>query len=283
MKKILLPTDFSDNAYNAICYGLKIAQKTGTEVLFFHANHVPIITPDTPVGMYESIIVNEDKRQLELLVQLKDKLFNQLNITPGQVKAKCIVKPGFSVDEIIDLVENENISLIVMGTKGASGIQKLLMGSNTASVIKKASCPVLAVPDNVRFKGISKIVLATDYHEINDKKTLTPLLEIALLFNSELLIFNVKEEEEQIPSFSKAAQGLKLETAFMPVNHSYHFSEDGNVIGAIKEFVEKTNADMLVLIPHKRTLFEQIFSTSVSKEIAFQTKIPLLTLPEGKA
>lgn len=280
MKKILLPTDFSENAYNALCYGLKIAQKTGADVLFFHANHVPIIIPDTPTTMYESVIANEDKRQLEALVKLKDKLFKQLNITPEQVKADCMVKPGFAVDAIVEVVKDENIGLIVMGTKGASGIKKLLLGSNTASIIKKVDCPVLAVPDTAQFKGIDKIVFATDYHEINDKNVLTPLVEMALLFDSELLIFNVKEEEEQVPSVSQAAEGLKIETAFKPVNHSYHFSEDGDIPEAIEEFVEKTNADLLVLMPHRPNLFEQLFTTSVTKEIAFQTKIPLLTLPE---
>ncbi|MDQ3193302.1 MAG: universal stress protein [Bacteroidota bacterium] len=280
MKTILLPTDFSENASNAVRYGLNIAKATKASVIFFHANHVPVIAPNTPVGVYDNLIRIDEEQQLESLHQLRDKLYAELGINLEDVPSKCIVKLGFVVDEISEAAKEFNIGLIVMGTQGASGLKKTFIGSNTVSVIQNGVAPLLSVPETAKYKKIEKIVLATDYHLSKDEKVHSLLLEIALIFNSEVLILNVKPELEKVPSFDQAVEGLKIESVFKPIKHSFHFSENDDIVDGIESFVKQKNADILAMMPHKKSAFEALFTKSYTEEIAFQADIPLLTLPE---
>ncbi|HET6244749.1 MAG: universal stress protein [Bacteroidetes bacterium] len=281
MKPILLPTDFSENAANAIRYGLNIAKITKASVIFFHVNHVPVIAPNTPVGVYDTLIRTEEEQQLESLYRIRDTMFAELGINAEEISAQCIVKLGFAVDEINAVAKEHNAGLIVMGTQGASGLQKVFIGTNAASVIKNSECAVLSIPSTVHYKKIEKIVLATDYHLSKDAKSHAPLLEIALLFNAEVLILNIKRQMEEVPTFDQALEGLKIENVFKSVNHSFHFSESDDVIEGIENFVKHSNADVLAMLPHKKSIFELLFKKSHTEEIAYHANIALLTLPES--
>jgi nucleotide-binding universal stress UspA family protein len=280
MNTILLPTDFSDNSHNALKYGLEIAKALKTDVIIFHANHVPVIAPNTPVGVYDSLIINDEKKQKESLIKLKDKIYAEMGITEKEVPVRCVVKLGFAVDEILNIAEEQNIGLVVMGTQGATGLQKAFIGSNAASIIKGSKKPILSVPFKSQFKGINKIALATDFHHIEDKKAILPLLEIALLFNAEVQVFNVRKDKTQVPTFEEAAEGLDLEEALVSVKHSFHFSESDKAIEGIEGFVKESNSDILAMIPRKLTFWESLFSSSHTEEIAMDALLPLLILPE---
>jgi nucleotide-binding universal stress UspA family protein len=282
MRTILFPTDFSDNSLNAIKYGLHIAKATKADVLFLHVNHVPMIAPNTPVGVYDTLIRENEHKQQKNLEDLRDRAYRESEISPDEVQSECLIKLGFAVDEISEMPIKYNIGLIVMGTHGASGLKKALIGSNTASVIKKATCPVLSIPTSCTFEDIDKIVLATDFNHHTDDKVFAPLLELSVLFGAEVLIFNVRKHLEEVPSFKEANEGLKVEEALKIVNHSYHFSENDDIAEGIKKFVEEQQPDLLAMLPHRHTFFENLFSKSYTEEMALSIEIPLLTLPEIK-
>jgi nucleotide-binding universal stress UspA family protein len=171
--------------------------------------------------------------------------------------------------------------MIVMGTTGASGMKKALVGSNAASVIKRSKCPVLAVPQQCSFKGIEKIVFAADFHETKDDRALAPLLELALLFGSEVVVLNIRKELKEIPSQEEAYEGLRIESAFKPLSHSYHFMENEDAAKGIKEFTQQSGADVLAMIPRRHSFFEDLFGTSTTEELALHAQVPLLALPEN--
>jgi nucleotide-binding universal stress UspA family protein len=279
MKPILLPTDFSENSKSALRYGLEIAKRLKAEVIFFHANHVPVIAPNTPVGVYDNLIITDEKKQKESLEHLKSTLYLELGLSEEEVPSKCVVRLGFAVDEIVNEAEDENVGLIIIGTEGASGLQKALVGTNAASAIKKSHIPVLTVPTGTIFNGIRKIALATDFHHVEDKNIITPLLEMALLFDAEILIFNIRKDKSTQPSFEEAAEGFVFEEAFSKVKHSYFLSENKNITQGIEDFVKEHKADLLVMMPHKQGFWEGLFSTSYSQEVAQDAVSPLLTLP----
>lgn len=283
MKSILLPTDFSEISDNALRYALEIAKALKTEVVFFHANHIPVIAPNTPVGVYDNLIVTDDKKQKEALVSFKNKIYQETGITEAEVPSRCIVKLGFAVDEIEAIAEEENIGLIALGTHGASGLQKALIGSIAASVVKKSKCPVLAIPAGAVFQGINKIALATDFHHLENKITISPLLEMALLFNSEVLIFNVRKDKANMPTFEEAVEGMDLEEILQDIDHSFHISENNDITKGIEEFVKNQNADILAMIPHPHSFWDSLFTTSYTEEIALDAVVPLLTLPEKRS
>jgi len=283
MQKILVPTDYSNDAKNAAIYALEIAAKTNSEIIFLHTYHVPVFYNDSNVyESYKIILENIEKEEeqkmkvfLDDLMEFENGKFNSIDITSQ-------VKLGFLKDIILELAQNEKIDLIVMGTRGASGIKKALIGSNTSNLINESNIPVLAVPENSVFKGLDRIVFACDYHLTENENKLYLLTELALLFGSEILIFNVIDDQEKLPSFEEALQGLKIENILRGAEHSYHFANKDNrdISEIIDDFLVQQKADMLVTIPKRLNFINSLFHKSLTKEMVCHSKIPLLALPE---
>jgi nucleotide-binding universal stress UspA family protein len=282
MNTIILPTDFSDNSINALKYGLEIARITKADVVFFHVNHVPVIAPNTPVGVYDTLITYDEEKQMHALEELRDSLFAELGINHSEISSRCLLKLGFAVDEIINVSEEENAGLVVLGTEGASGFKKIFLGSNASGVIKKTPCPVLSIPQDCTFKPIKKIALATDFHHIEDKNILSPLLEIAILFGAEIIILHVKKEKDSVPEFSQTAEGFEMKEFLQSAPVSFHVIENKDVVNAIEQFLKEKQIDILAMLPHKQTFWESLFSKSFTEEIALDAVGPLLTLPQNQ-
>ncbi len=279
MRRILVPIDFSEEISNSIHYALKIAEKIGAKVCFFHANHIPVISTDAPFSVYEAASETGEKFAMEKLESLKEEWLNRLNLT-GKLDVENLVELGFAVEEILATVEKKNIDLIIMASKGAKGLSKAFFGTNTERIIQTSNCPVLLIPEDCTYKDFSTILLASDYSKINSPKTLLPLEDIARAYHSEILIFNAQNEKEHVPTYEEAIEGLDLEGKLAQINHKYFFSENENTIEAIDDFIEENKPDLLVLLPHPHTFFEKIFTKSITSEFAFHTRIPLLSLPD---
>lgn len=282
MQKILVPVDYSDDAANAALYALEIAAKSKSEIVLLHSYHVPVVATEAPAQTYEILIETVQKDEEEKMNKFYEKLVKSGNGRFDNIDISTKVQLGFAIESICEVAENENVGLIVMGTRGASGIKKALIGSNTSDVIKKGKVPVLAVPEGASFKGLDRIVFACDYHLTENENRLFVLTELALLFNSEVLIFNVVDDREKLPSFDHALQGLKIENVLRGAEHSYHFADKDNrdISEIIDDFVVSQKADMLVTIPKRLDFISSLFHKSLTKEMACHSKVPLLALPE---
>ncbi|MFN7015407.1 MAG: universal stress protein, partial [Bacteroidia bacterium] len=244
--------------------------------------HVPVVATETLVQTYEILIENIKKDEEEKMNKFYEKLVKSGNGRFDGIDISTKVQLGFAIESICEVAENENVGLIVMGTRGASGIKKALIGSNTSDVIKRGKVPVLAVPEGASFKGLERIVFACDYHLTENENRLFVLTELALLFNSEILIFNVVDDREKLPSFDHALQGLKIENILRGAEHSYHFADKDSrdISEIIDDFVVSQKADMLVTIPKRLDFISNLFHKSLTKEMACHSKVPLLALPE---
>lgn len=280
MKPILIPTDFSKCAYNATKYAVELAKATKAKIILLHIYQVPI----PPQEMYISPVLISDLHEasMERLKKMAEFELN-LNNEESALEIQCEVRAGLVVSEIVEVAEKYNVGLIVMGTQGASGvIKQFILGSNTAKVIAKSSCPVLAVPEDAKYKGLKRLGFATDFHEIKSNSSLDSLVEIALLFDSEILIFSIRKNENEIPSMSQAAEGLNLNTVFERIPHSFHTSVADDIVGEIDKFVIESHIDMLVTMPQKRSYFELIFNKSITRNLVFHSQTPILSLQENK-
>lgn len=283
MQNILVPVDYSDDAANAALYALEIAAKSKSEIIFLHTYHVPVVVTEAPAAQsYELFIENVQKDEEQKMNKFLDRLMAFENGKFKSIDISTQVRLGFAKEIILEIAENDKTNLIVMGTRGASGIKKALIGSNTSDIIKKSKVPVLAVPEGASFKGLYRIVFACDYHLTENENRLYVLTELALLFNSEVLIFNVVDDKEKLPSFDHALQGLKIENVLRGAEHSYHFADKDSrdVSEIIDDFIVSQKADMLVTIPKRLDFISSLFHKSLTKEMACHSKVPLLTLPE---
>lgn len=270
MKTILVPTDFSKAATNAAEYAANFAKTIKARVVLFNVYHLPVPVSEVPVMV---ITPSELKEGSE--VQLK-KTAAYLKKKTG-VEVKYIAKMGLAADAILE--EGKKAAIIIMGMHGANKLSETLIGSITTSTLRKATVPVLVIPEKAKYKKPKQIVFACDYDPRTDKHTLDALTDFMNVFGSKIYVLNIKQKKELI-SVEKV-KGMKLESKRKNVEHIYYFPEKGNLAEGINEFVRDKKADMVAVIPHRYSLMERLFHKSISKQMAFHTKVPLLALPDN--
>ncbi len=222
MRTILVPTDFSETAANALDYAAELAVFTQSKIVLFHAYHMPTIISEVPFVTTSQDFQLEERSndQLNLVVkELSRKFGSKLNI-------EYISSAGFLSDIIPEIAKEKKCDIIIMGTQGA-GATSSFFGSNTMEVIKHTHCNLLAIPDKVKFQKIDKIVLAFDYVTIQNTAVFFSLIELATIFNSEILIFNMLDSRFH-PALEKETAGIKLERELENIKHTYWFSEKEN-------------------------------------------------------
>lgn len=164
-----------------------------------------------------------------------------------------------------------------MGTQGASGLKEVLLGSNTADVIKRGSLPVLAVPEDATFRNPERIMLADDGGPL-DKAEIKALLDIALRSKAEVMIVRVTDPEH----LEKNGEPSAYVPLLGDIPYSHHFISGDKVNNALHDLAEEVNADMVVLLHRQRGIFENLFHRSTTTKLAMHTHIPMLVLQERK-
>ncbi|TNF25480.1 MAG: universal stress protein, partial [Bacteroidetes bacterium] len=221
MKKILVPTDRSDNAKHALNYGLNLFEGQEVEFILFQSFDVPAYTADMPMPM-DAIDTAELERVLEEdVAELRKKYADSGFRFTVKVEVGSL---SFNVDE---LVSELGIDLVLMGTKGASGIAASIIGTNTADVIQMATCTVLAVPEQAQIVKPTKILFATDNKGLSSSDVVEPLIEIAEHFGAHVHLMNVLDEGK-MTSVDEAVAGLKLDHMLDRVEHTFHFENSND-------------------------------------------------------
>jgi nucleotide-binding universal stress UspA family protein len=272
--KILVPTDFSKNADKAIDYATVIAKSTGGILKLLHVYTPPVTRNNVAYPLiFEETASNVKKAREQL-----EKCCAELSKDQG-IQCEGQVSIGVTVDEIVKEAAASKADFIVVGSKGVSGLNKLF-GSNTASVIEKAPCPVFSVPVNAMVTPPKKIVFATNYQD-GDMRALKKLTQLTSLFNAELTILHVskgelKSERDLVEQYSKEA----AKNSGSPPPYYYVLPHE-NTQDGINLFMESSEADLIALSTRRRNFFKRIFDPSLTKKLAFQSRMPLLAFHDG--
>jgi len=280
MKKILLPTDFSDNSWNAIKYALQLFKDQECNFVLLNT-YTPIIYQfeylQSSAAQFGPVDTLKESSQ-KGLDELQENILSEFN-NPKHVFTK-ISSFNSLTTEIDDLYTNNIMDIIVMGTKGASGVAGVLFGSNTIHVIKNAKCPVMAIPSDFSFETPHEILFPTDYEIEYQAKHLKPIIEIAQNHISRVNIMHVYTSND----LTEAQQKNKsiLETSIKNIAHLFHDIKNQNVPEAITNFQLKARINLLVMINNKHSFFENLFFKSTIKQIGFHLNIPFLVIPSGK-
>ncbi len=280
MKKILLPTDFSDNSWNAIKYALQLFKDQECNFILLNT-YTPIIYQFEyiqPSSAQFGLVDTLKEASQKGLDELQKNILSEFN-NPKHVFTK-ISSFNSLTTEIDDLYTNNIMDIIVMGTKGASGVTGVLFGSNTIHVIKNAKCPVMAIPSDFSFETPHEILFPTDYEIEYQAKHLKPIIDIAQNHISRVNIMHVYTGND----LTEAQQKNKsiLETSIKNVAHLFHDIKNQNVPEAITNFQLKARINLLVMINNKHSFFENLFFKSTINQIGFHLNIPFLVIPSGK-
>ena len=275
MKTILIPTDFSAIAKNAMHYGAEMALAHKAKMILFHVYQLPIVMGEIPVAIPSMEEIEAEG--MDALEKLKKHLQNKYS---EDLKIECQIKTGFVTDSICEIAEEIKADLIVVGMQGAGFITEKIIGSNTTSLIQKSKIPVLAIDKHAHFKSIENILFASDYEELENKDTLAPLLDLTKTFNANLHILHVEKKNNKGQTITKAVEGIKLNRYFEGITHEFHFIDSDDVLEGIHKFIEKHPVDMIVMIPRSHSFLDKLLNEPHSKQMAFHTHLPLLTIHE---
>ncbi len=270
-KTILIPTDFSENAQNAINYAISMYNGENPEYILLNSYRI------IPVGAEEYLTDITDfegmsKQGLDQVMKTIKKSFpnKKLNI-------EVVSKLGYPVEAMDKIVKRKKVDIVVMGTKGASGLREVLIGSNTSDAIKTLTCPVLAVPEKSIFKTPKNIAFGADFKNIDKEILLGPMVEIAKKFKAEILIVHVEPQEETV-NVDEALQGMKLHDFFRDIPHLFREVRDRDPAAGIENFIKTHTVDLLVTVARKHGFWENLFKGSITGKLAMHTTIPLLAL-----
>lgn len=279
-KRILLPTDFSNNSWNAIAYALKIFKDVPCDFFLLNSYQVGASGLSTKMaGANDTRLYNLIKEQSQRELNRELKKIMEVDKNPEH---KFITRSvsGTLVNAIGKTVYKEEIDYIIMGTKGSSGVKEVFMGSNTYKVIKEIDfCPVIAVPDDYRPDGkMDSILLATGYEHLFENYELKPVLNFAEHFNAKLWVTHVGSLDE-LASGQKAAK-LALEKRLKSVDYEFvEVEKETSVNQTIQKMVEMDRTiDMVVMINQDHSFFERLTREPVIKKVTFNTTVPFLVI-----
>ena len=280
MKNVLLPTDFSENSWNAILYALNFFKNEKCNLYLLHVNKISNLTiNDSPYILTQEVI--EEVYNKPSKAQLKKLLRKISEQVPNNKKHNfyTITDYNFFIESIRNHVSEKKIDLIVMGTKGATGLKKLIVGSNTADIITKVKCATLVVPENANYVDIKEVAYPTDFSLLYGIETLQPIADILDTYNSSIRILHICKKGEELNTSQKKSKEL-LEDFFTHHKYSFHFLTNKRVEDAVQCFVESMGVNMIVMVAKNLNYFQQILFHDKIEEISYHTDIPFLVLHE---
>ena len=272
MKKILVPVDFSEVSKNALNYAVELADANEASITLIHVYLPPGLVNDSM-----EMLDTPERIERESMLKM-NKIRETIETKYQHLKVSCYCTSGVTRDEINRHAKEHNMNLIVLGTQGAGYLEEKILGSTAASLIRMASCPVMAIDKKVHFNVPRKILLATDFVQLETTTILKPLKELVTLFSSELCILNIIEKNTINPSSSEIAAGFELDHTFKQFHHTFFYAKNEEVVDGINEFTEQHNIDMVVMIPHHHSIISRLFKEPITHKMAYQSKVPLLTL-----
>lgn len=276
MRQILFPTDFSATADNAFIYALRLAQQLKAELILFHAfNYTTAQALFAPADVLEEASATRHEEAYGHF-QAYERIASEDPELP--IRVHPVVRPGFAADVILELCEEYQPYMVVMGTKGSSNLAHDILGSVTTTILKYAKCPVMAVPESARFQGIRRITYATDLKERN-LLDLYQIRQISRAIGAELSAIHVVttlppgDSEVYLREMEdRFTLGMEFDT--VPL----HVMAAETIDGGLYQFITHAHIDLLAIHPHQRAFFNELFQPSLTQKIALHAHIPVIAL-----
>lgn len=274
MNKILVPTDFSDTAENAVNYAVNMANHFSANLILLHVNQIPVNTPEFGIAAYNFSEIK--KYSYDTLNEMAIKIKKDY---PKISEIECFSEIGESSDLIAEFSKEQLVDMVVMGNSGhGSKLKKNILGSTSVAVAKKIEVPLMIVPPNVKYKKITNMAYACVYDEqIEVSSSLIKVRSLSKEFDSLLSVLHVIPENHRINE-KEANIDIYVENKLATIEHRTYILTDNDVSQGILDFINNHDVDAIVVEPQKHSLFHSIFHSSVTNELAFFSPVPMLTI-----
>ena len=269
-KRILIPTDFSENAIQAAEYALENLNYPDTEFMLYHAYQLPhygaVISSDL-----DNILKDDRTSDMQ-------KFEKTLRLKYPDCKIKGYISQGSLGQLIAQLTEKFVFNGIVMGTKGATNAGSILLGSNATLVLKKTKLLLYLIPGGEKpVKAPKSVLLASDYQLNETNETFQPLIDLLKKHHSKLHILNLCDCSQSNDILD--AQST-LDEMFLSIPHHFHIRNKTDVKEDILNFAESREIDLITIVAHQYSFMENLFHKSISKRISLYATQPVLILKD---
>jgi len=276
VNRILVLTDFSEEAANAARYATGLAHQLEAEKITLYHSYESVVVPATAFAPYTGGFTESPELSLKNITELKNKLQEGL---PANAEMDVRCDERNLLNAVISLSGQEHIGLVVMGISGKSGLERALIGSNTISLAKDSPVPLLIVPPVASFQPIKTVVFACDLKRVSES---TPVLAIKRFINTlgaRLVILNVGHDRHHFnPDAIKEMK--QLHQLWDGEHPEYHYTDHEDMAKGIMEFAAEQSAELVITVPKQYGFFESIFHRSMTKKLAYHTHLPLLLFKE---
>lgn len=272
MKRILVPTDFSEHAEDALKVAAQIAKKNDSEIILLHMLELPHQSNDAILG---GISIPETMLFMKKANETLDEVASKPYL--DGIAVTEVVKMDKPIHGITQISKDYYVDLIVMGSHGSTGIEELLIGSNTEKVVRNSEIPVLVIKNNITDFNASNIVFASDFSD-EAKKPFEKLLNFIKLFDSKLHLVTICTPNSFKPTHVSEKAMTDFISHFDISNYTTQIYNDTNIEKGIINFSNKINADLIGMCTHRRTGFAHFFNGSISEGLVNHAVRPVITL-----
>lgn len=268
MENILIPTDFSQNAWNAVEYAVNFFRNSTCSFYILHV---------CPTSGIEKEHIDDAKASCEERMQaLLDKIDKNF---PENKKHKffSLIDSGYIVNSVRNQVDKNHIDFIVMGTKGASDLKKIPLGSNASNIITKVKCTTVIVPENAKYSDLKEIAFPTDFLSVYSTKTLEAITNIIERHNASARVLHIKNEETVLNEDQQRNKEM-LDDYLGGNTHSFHFLANNQIENQVQDFVENKRINLITMFAKNLSYFEKILFHPTMPKMKYYTDIPFLVL-----
>jgi nucleotide-binding universal stress UspA family protein len=262
MNRILVPVDFSDTSFHALIYATKFFAGSDLEITLLHTYDVN--SSAFRMKSIDHFLEDDAQREMETLIR------KMQEEAPG-VELKTKIIKSDAIPTITSLGDSGNYDFIVMGTKGASGLKEVFMGSVAGGVISRTKAPVLVVPDGYAYRPLHEVAFAIGNIPLSDASVVAPLRKLVKMHACKVNVLHISDEEE--PDLSEVLDTI----SDLNPSITYAFGT-GDVNERLNEYLEEEGTELLCLIRSKKGFFNRLFGESVTLKQTFSSSVPLLIL-----
>ncbi|ASU35303.1 universal stress protein [Mucilaginibacter xinganensis] len=279
MKTYLVPIDFSETAAHAAEFAAALSHQTEVEhIVLLNAYYVSVYetmlpNPDMVLVTEEEVERNAAERQKKL-EDFKQEL--QKKVRPG-VQISTRLNRTHLVRAVVENIASKKAGLVIIGSRGNSSNDDAKIGSHVADISKISSVPVIVVPPACAIEQIKRVVVACDFNKVTYVGPLEPLLALLKRRAFEPLVVNISNRGANKDA-EKIAKQTVLYEALMPYYPKYYFIENSDIINGILLFAKKSDAQIVIALPHKYSFLQSLLHTSVSKQLLESSAVPVLLL-----
>jgi nucleotide-binding universal stress UspA family protein len=275
MKTFIVPTDFSDTSKNAARFAAQVAEQVGAKIILYN------VFDKIETGSDGSVIYNDHESRKKIMeLALESVKTDMLAIAPGIEIIPIAEEESSFIHSLEKQARHLDADMIIMGITGATPLGQIFIGSNALSMVNKNVCPVMIVPPEATYTGIKRVILTSDFKDVENTIPIKSLQAILSIFSPMVYVVNVDSEHYVEVTEEYKTERAKIDNMISGYDREYYFIRLYDFVEAINQFASDYKVDLIITVPKNHSFLSGLFKTSHTKKLAYHSHVPLIAIHE---